>query len=151
MRTCTRSDCRRGIADVAESAQKTGVWILLGSLVGFAALVVWALYHFVLGPGLMSNVVRQRQALAHTQILDLSKQLEAWSAGHLGEYPASLSALFGAGRERPKDPWGREFVYAPPARGELRPRLVTLGRDGLPGGTGEDADVDREGVAPEAR
>jgi len=136
---------------VAEPGHKNAVWLLFGGLLGFAAIVVWSLYHFVLGPGLMSNVVRQRQAAAQTQILDLSRALEAWSANHQGAYPNTLAALLGELRELPKDPWGREFVYAPPARGELRPRLATLGRDGLAGGTGEDADVDREGVAPEAR
>jgi len=136
---------------VTVSEIRSGPWILLGALVGLAALIVWALYHFVVGPGLMSNVVRQRQATAHTQILEISKELEGWSASHLGQYPASLAALFGAGRELPKDPWGREFAYAAPGRGELRPMLRSLGRDGLPGGIGEDADIDREGVPPVAR
>ena len=151
-----------GKFSAAEEAQpRTGVWVLLGGLAGFAALVLWSLYHFVLGPGLMSNVVRQRQAAAQTQILDLSKALEAWSARHQGDYPSTLASLLqpdaqgrtllGEARELPKDPWGREFVYAPPVRGELRPRLCSLGRDGVAGGTGEDADVDREGVTPEAR
>jgi len=128
-----------------ESPPRTGVWILLGGLAGFAALVVGSLYHFVLGPGLMDNVVRQRQAAAQTQILDLSKALEGWSAVHQGSYPPSLEALQ-AGASPPIDPWGRPLEYAPPARGELRPELRSLGRDGLVGGTGEDADIDREGV-----
>lgn len=131
---------------MTETEVRSGPWILLGALVGFAAVILWALYHFVVGPGLMSNVVRQRQAATHTQILELSKELEGWSAAHLGEYPKSLTALYGAGRDLPKDPWGREFDYAAPRPGELRPRLASLGKDGLPGGTGEDADVDREGV-----
>ncbi|HKC50807.1 MAG TPA: type II secretion system protein GspG [Myxococcota bacterium] len=135
---------------MGETPQRSAVWILLGGLVGFAALVLWSLYHFVLGPGLMSNVVRQRQAAAQTQILELSKALEAWSASHLGEYPRSLEALGGTAAREP-DPWGHPWSYAPPGRGELRPTLRSLGRDGLPGGTGEDADVDREGVLRAAR
>jgi len=117
---------------MGETPQRSAVWILLGGLVGFAALVLWSLYHFVLGPGLMSNVVRQRQA------------------AHLGEYPRSLEALGGTAAREP-DPWGHPWSYAPPGRGELRPTLRSLGRDGLPGGTGEDADVDREGVLRAAR
>ena len=135
---------------MAASEFRTGPWILLGALVAFAALIVWALYHFVIGPGLMSNVVRQRQAAAQTQILEISKELEAWSANHRGEYPPSLEALAGAAARVP-DPWGKPWVYAPPGRGELRPSLRSLGRDGLPGGSGEDADIDREGVPPAAR
>lgn len=36
----------------------------------------------------------------------------------------------------PVDPWGRVYRYDP------RPRIYSLGRDGVAGGTGEDADVD---------
>ena len=42
----------------------------------------------------------------------------------------------------PLDPWGRPYVYAAP--GTSNPGsfdLYTLGRDGKPGGDGEDADV----------
>jgi general secretion pathway protein G len=131
-----------------ESPPKTGPWLLLGGLVGFTVIVLWSLYHFVLGPGLMSNVIRQRRAAAQTQILELHKALEAWSANHEGRYPDSLAALGGPATS---DPWGHALVYAPPGPGELRPRLVSLGRDGLPGGTGEDADVDREGLVAGAR
>lgn len=45
-------------------------------------------------------------------------------------------------RELPLDPWGHEFVYRAP--GEANPDgydLLSLGRDGRPGGAGEDADV----------
>ena len=135
---------------MAATEIRTGPWILLGALVAFATLIVWALYHFVIGPGLMSNVVRQRQAAAQTQILDISKELEAWSANHRGEYPPTLEALGGVAARAP-DPWGNPWVYAPPGPGELRPALRSLGRDGLPGGTGEDADIDREGLARGAR
>lgn len=42
----------------------------------------------------------------------------------------------------PQDPWGRPYVYTSP--GQVNPEsydLVSLGRDGALGGTGEDADV----------
>ena len=130
--------------------------ILLGGLALFAALVVWMLYHFVLGPGLMGNVVKQRRAEAHSEILHLAAALEAYSARNLGKYPPSLAALvapdaqghtlLGDRLELPRDPWGHEYHYAAPTPGELRPTLVSYGRDGLPDGIGEDADVDREGV-----
>ena len=38
------------------------------------------------------------------------------------------------------DPWGRPYVYrSPGAKGEFE--LVSYGRDGKPGGAGEDADI----------
>lgn len=42
----------------------------------------------------------------------------------------------------PADPWGRPYVYSSP--GTANPQsydLFTLGRDGLAGGEGEDADI----------
>lgn len=43
-------------------------------------------------------------------------------------------------REIPVDPWGRACVYKFAADGT--PIVATLGRDGLPGGTGEDTDLE---------
>lgn len=144
-----------------ESPTKTGPWILLGALIAFTALVLWVLYHFVLGPGLMSNVVRRRQATAQTQILELQRELEGWSARNTGRYPVALVELLrpdahgqpglGGALELPKDPWSHEYTYAPPRPGQLRPDVRSLGRDGLPGGAGEDADIDREGLVPLGR
>ena len=40
----------------------------------------------------------------------------------------------------PSDPWGRPFVYrAPGEKGDFE--LFSYGRDGKPGGNGEDADI----------
>lgn len=40
----------------------------------------------------------------------------------------------------PKDPWGNEYQYLSPGNnGEVD--IYTLGRDGRPGGEGEDADI----------
>lgn len=40
----------------------------------------------------------------------------------------------------PKDPWGRPYLYRNPGeKGEFD--ILSLGRDGKPGGTAEDADV----------
>jgi general secretion pathway protein G len=42
----------------------------------------------------------------------------------------------------PLDPWGNAYVYqAPGTRNPSGYDLVSLGRDGKPGGTGEDADL----------
>lgn len=140
----------------APAAARRTLWILLGALACFAALVLWMLYHFVLGPGLLSNVTKQRRAQAQTEILRLAAALEAYSARNLGQYPSSLAplvqpdaqghTLLGDRLDLPRDPWGHDYHYAPPTPGQLRPTLASYGRDALPGGRDEDADVDREGV-----
>jgi general secretion pathway protein G len=42
----------------------------------------------------------------------------------------------------PHDPWGRPYTYVSPTGGSAdRYELMSLGRDGRPGGEGEDADL----------
>jgi general secretion pathway protein G len=41
----------------------------------------------------------------------------------------------------PKDPWGVEYEYLAPSGGSNEYELRTLGRDGQPGGEGEDRDL----------
>jgi general secretion pathway protein G len=50
----------------------------------------------------------------------------------------------------PLDPYGRPYVYRSP--GEVNPEsydLLSLGRDGAPGGSGEDADITSWGTQPQ--
>lgn len=44
-------------------------------------------------------------------------------------------------KEVPKDPWGTEYVYLVPGRNGEQFEIISYGRDGEPGGTGEDADI----------
>lgn len=41
----------------------------------------------------------------------------------------------------PKDPWGSEYEYLPPAGGSTDYELFSLGRDQAQGGEGEDRDI----------
>ena len=41
----------------------------------------------------------------------------------------------------PKDAWGNEYAYFIPGRGGKQYEIVSYGRDGEPGGSGEDADI----------
>ena len=45
------------------------------------------------------------------------------------------------GRAVPMDPWGRPYQYLVPARDGSAFEILSYGRDGRPGGTGEDAEV----------
>lgn len=58
-----------------------------------------------------------------------------------GELPRNWRGPY-LSRAIPLDPWGRPYVYLSP--GQVNSQsfdLYTLGRDGKPGGTGEDADL----------
>ena len=43
--------------------------------------------------------------------------------------------------EVPLDPWGNDYVFTLPGPGGKPFEILSYGRDGEPGGTGEDADV----------
>jgi hypothetical protein len=71
--------------------------------------------------------------------------LDDWAREH-GRYPtadeglATIADRFDAGAP-PRDYFGRGFSYTPPAAGGAAYALTSLGRNGLPGGIGEDADT----------
>lgn len=71
--------------------------------------------------------------------------LDEWAAEH-GRYPTEREGLdvvadrFSAG-EPPRDYFGRPFAYAAPDDEGAPLALTSLGRDGSPGGFGEDADT----------
>ncbi len=52
------------------------------------------------------------------------------------DYPAD-----GYLAQPPVDPWGRPYVYRSPGSGGVGFDLLSLGRDGKPGGDGVDADL----------
>lgn len=77
-----------------------------------------------------------------------------------GRYPTDLEELacpdaegrsYLPGTRDRLDVWGRPYSYVRPLHEASKPRIYTLGRDGEPGGAGEDADfsslemVDRHG------
>src|SRR5205814_9217515 len=80
---------------------------------------------------------------------EIDAGLTEYSINHEGRYPERLDELTRPDkngrvvlRAIPKDPWKREYGYEPPNPARQEPRVFTLGKDGQPGGTGDDADVD---------
>ena len=84
-------------------------------------------------------------------ITTISSSVENYQINNQGRCPESLEELvtpdsngetYIKGRKVPKDPWGNEFQYDPPMPGSRGYRVYTYGKDGVPGGEGEDMDVD---------
>lgn len=122
-------------------------------------LTIIALVAALVGPRLISQLDRSKVTAANVQLRSLSSALETMRID-LGRYPTAQEGLAllveppAALREAgevwagpyletavPNDPWGRPFLYAPPARNDGRPRIGTLGADGQEGGEGLDADI----------
>jgi general secretion pathway protein G len=113
----------------------------------------------IIAPSLFSNVGDAKLNTARSQIQILALALDAYRVDN-DAYPTSEQALEAlrtlpvVGDAPPNwrgpylrqvipiDPWGRPYVYVSP--GVVNPNgydLYTLGKDGQPGGTGENSDV----------
>lgn len=120
-------------------------------------LVILGLLAAVAGPRVIGYLGGARSDTARIQISALEQALDLYRLD-IGRYPTSeegLEALIKApssanswngpyldGETVPADPWGSPYVYRVP--GSNGPYdLYTLGADGRPGGTGEDASVGR--------
>jgi general secretion pathway protein G len=122
-------------------------------------IIVLGLLAALVGPRILGRVSEAKSATAQTQIELLGLALDNYRLD-TGMYPTTeqgLEALEARPTREPiplawrgpylkkaipLDPWGRPYTYKSP--GEHSPNgydLSTLGRDGQPGGEGEDADL----------
>jgi len=118
------------------------VMVIIGMLAGFVA------------PRYFAQVGKSQAKAAKAQINSLEQALDQFRLD-VGRYPTTeegLDALNTAPtsvegwagpylkKAVPADPWGRPYVYQQPgSNAEID--LMSLGRDGKAGGTGEDADI----------
>lgn len=119
------------------------------------ALVILALIMGIAGPRVIGYMGRAKGQTAEAQVKTLQSALDLFLMD-VGRYPSEeegLAALLAAPAGAPgwsgpyltedfvpDDPWGRAYLYRADPSG-LRVSVITLGRDGAEGGSGEDADV----------
>ena len=126
---------------------------LLELLVVVAIIGVLAGY---VGPRYFSQIGKSEVNAAKAQIDALEKALDQYRLD-TGSYPAGelgLAALLQRPNNEPKwagpylkkalppDPWGRPYVYRLAETGSVH--LLSYGKDGQPGGTGENADISNQ-------
>jgi general secretion pathway protein G len=118
------------------------VIVIIGLLAGYVA------------PRYFSQIGKSEVQVARAQLDSLEKALDQYrlDTRHYPTAEQGLDALVNKPTNEaswsgpylkkavPADPWGHPYVYhVPGARGEYD--LYSLGRDGKPGGNGEDADI----------
>jgi general secretion pathway protein G len=118
------------------------VMVILGLLAGYVA------------PKYFAQVGKSETKVARTQIQALDKALEMYRLD-IGQFPTSeqgLSALITRPQQEPKwsgpylkkavplDPWGRPYVFKSPGEHDDYD-LYSLGKDGRPGGDGQNTDI----------
>lgn len=119
------------------------------------ALAIIALIVGLAAPRVMGSFGRAKTQAAEVQMHNLKGALQLYYID-VGQYPSEaegLSALMEApdgvadwqgpyldDADDATDPWGREFVYRFPGQDRVFD-LLSFGRDGHPGGSGEDRDL----------
>lgn len=118
------------------------VMVIIGLLAGYVA------------PKYMAQVGKSEIKAAKAQIDSLEKSLDQYrlDTGHYPSQQQGLAALVSRPTDEPKwdgpylrkdvplDPWGNPYMFKIPGdHGEFD--LSSLGKDGRPGGSGEDADI----------
>ena len=119
------------------------VVLIIGLLAGFVA------------PRYFGQVGKSEINVAKAQIDALEKALDQYrlDTGHYPSTELGLIALVQRPQNEPKwggpylrkdvplDPWGKPYVYKMPGEKGGDFDLVSYGKDGQPGGTGENADI----------
>ncbi|GLR12251.1 type II secretion system major pseudopilin GspG [Chitinimonas viridis] len=119
------------------------------------ALVIIGLLVGVVGPNLFKNLGKSEITTARSQIDAISKAVEAYRLdnGHfprneqglaaLTQPPSGVSTWRGPYLKKaaPPDPWGNAYQYRIPGSNGREFEVLSLGRDGRPGGAAEDADL----------
>ncbi|WP_347907467.1 type II secretion system major pseudopilin GspG [Pseudomonas grandcourensis] len=117
-------------------------------------LVVLGLLAGIVAPKYFAQLGRSEVKVAKAQIEGLSKALDLYRL-EVGHYPSTeqgLQALVTAPADEPRwtgpylqkklpqDPWGHNYAYRYPGENSEYD-LLSMGKDGQPGGEGENAEV----------
>lgn len=108
------------------------VIVIIGLLAGYVA------------PRYFSQVGKSEIQVARAQIEAFEKALDQYRLDQK-RYPTTEEGLTAIQpylkKTMPTDPWGRPYVYRAPGDKGAEFSVVSFGRDGKPGGSGEDADI----------
>ena len=123
-------------------------------------IVIIGLLATLVVPNVIRRFFQAQSTTAKANISTIMQSLTEYTINNSGTYPDSLEPLVtpdanghcyldGYNGKIPKDPWKHEFQYEPPQPGHPTPRVFSLGKDGAPGGEGENADIDSDHLKDE--
>jgi general secretion pathway protein G len=116
-------------------------------------IVIIGLLATLVVPNVLSRFGRAQEGVAINDITQIATSLNDYVIANGGRWPDSLESLVTPdekgftylNRETvPLDPWKNEYQYEPPSGGSPHPNVWTFGKDGEPGGEGENRDITYE-------
>lgn len=103
------------------------------AIIGFLAAVIVPRFFKQIGKG--------QRAAAQMQVKNIEGALEMYYADKY-EYPPDLESLAPEYLKKiPKDPWGNPYIYSRPGSDNANISIISYGKDGVGGGTGENEDI----------
>jgi general secretion pathway protein G len=120
-------------------------------------VVILAILGSLVVPKILENVDKARVTKAASDIRNIGTALDTYRLDNF-KYPTTEQGLEALVKQPsdptitnyrpggylpavPKDPWGNPYIYTSPGREGHDYELLTLGRDGKPGGERYDADI----------
>jgi general secretion pathway protein G len=115
-------------------------------------IVIIGLLGTLVVPNVMKRFAQASRTTAKADITAIMSALEEFAINNAGNFPDSLEVLVtpdenghtyikGPVGKLPRDPWKNEYIYEPPQPGHPVPRILSYGKDGQPGGEGDDRDI----------
>ena len=111
-------------------------------------IVILGLLATIVVPNVMKYLFASNQTKVKSDISALVTAIDSYRVDNGGRAPESMEALTQLDTNGnsyvkviPDDPWRNAYVYEPPGAGHDY-IVKSYGRDGQPGGQGEDADID---------
>ncbi|HED65508.1 MAG TPA: type II secretion system protein GspG [Planctomycetes bacterium] len=113
-------------------------------------IVIIGLLATLVVPNVVAKLAAASSKKAVADITTISGAIEEYTINNNGRYPDSLDVLIQEDERGykilnrdtlPKDPWGNEYYYEPPVGGGQNFIVGSYGKDGIPGGEGDNADI----------
>jgi len=114
-------------------------------------IVILGLLATIVVPNVLSRLGQATVTTAKIDIAAIDQAIESYRINNMGQAPESLEVLIQPDEhgnsylknytEVPLDPWKNPYFYVPPSNNQPY-RVGSYGKDGQPGGEGEDADID---------